>query len=406
LLTLRGPQGARCGSELNELGIIRDGAVLIRDGVLLQVGASRRLENVIEARGAFEINAAGRVVMPGFVDSHTHLLYPPPCSPDSYSDPERAVHAIRTSTVKRLTARTCNHLHSMARHGTTTVEAKTGCGPDYRAETKLLRVLAVLKQDLVDVVPTVLLRIPDAARADTAAAEAVVDWYIRELLPKVRQRKWARFVDLAWEADPQVHACFRRYLQAASGLGFGCKMHADKEQAAAAIAMATENFAISVDHLEHATDGDLANLTGGKTIATLLPYPCFQRRGLSAPARSLIEAGVPVALASDFNPRHTPNLNMQTVVALACLQMGLTAAEAISAATINGAHALHCADRVGSLEPGKQADLLILNIADYREMAHHFGMNLVHLTMKRCEFIYKEGEVAKRQLEELRPARY
>jgi imidazolonepropionase len=402
LLTLRSPKGARRGSELNQLEIIPEGAVLIRDGVLIEVGSSRRLENVNEARGAFEINAAGRVVMPGFVDSHTHLLTPPPGSPDS--DPETAVRTIRTSTVKRLTARTRNHLHSMARHGTTTVEAKTGCGPDERAEIKLFRVLAALKKDLVDVVPTVLLRMPDVARADTTAADAVVDWYTRELLPKVRQRKLARFVDLEWEGDPRVHTCFQRYLQAASGLGFGRKMHADKEQPEAAIAMATQNLAVSVDHLEHATDGDLANLAGGKTIATLLPFPCFQRRGLSAPARSLIEAGVPVALASDFNPRHTPNLNMQTVVALACLQMGLTVAEAISAATINGAHALHCADRVGSLEPGKQADLLILNTGDYRELEHHFGMNLVHLTMKRGEFIYKEGEVAKRRIEELRPA--
>ncbi len=404
MLTLRGPQRARRGGELNELGIIPDGAVLIRDGVLIEVGTSRRVENLAEARDAFEINAAGRVVMPGFVDSHTHLLFPPPGSPDS--DPQTAVRTIRTSTVKRLTARTCNHLHSMARHGTTTVEAKTGCGPDDRAEIKVLRVLAAVKKGLVEVVPTVLFRMPGAVRTDTPAADAVVDWYIHELLPKVRQRKLARFVDLAWEEDSQAHACFQRYLQAASGLGFGCKMHADKEGPAAAIAMATENRAVSVDHLEHATAGDLANLTGGKTIATFLPFPCFQRRELSAPARSLIEAGVPVALASDFNPRHTPNLNMQTVVALACLQMGLTAAEAISAATINGAHALHCADRAGSLEPGKQADLLILNTADYREMEHHFGMNLVHLTMKRGEFIYKEGEVAKRQIEELRPASY
>lgn len=404
MLTLSGPKRARRGSELNELGIIPDGAVLIRDGVLIQVGTSRRLENVTEARDAFEINAAGRVVMPGFVDSHTHLIFPPPGILDS--DPDTAVRTVRTSTVKRLTARTCNHLHSMARYGTTTVEAKTGCGPDDRAEIKLLRVLAALKKDLVDVVPTVLLRMPGAARADTAAAEAVADWYIHELLPKVRQRKLAHFVDLVWETDPQAYACFRRYLRAARDLGFGCKVHADKEQPAAAIAMATENFAVSVDHLEHATDGHLANLTGGKTIATFLPYPCFQRRGLSAPARSLIEAGVPVALGSDFNPRHTPNLNMQTVVALACLQMGLTAAEAISAATINGAHALHCANRTGSLEPGKQADLLILNTADYREMEHHFGLNMVHLTMKRGEFIYKEGEVAKRPLEELRPARF
>lgn len=402
MLTLRGSQGVRRGSGLDELGIISDGALLIRDGVLLEVGTSRRVENLAGARDAFEINAAGRVVMPGFVDSHTHLVCPLPTN--CGTEPENTARVIRTGTAKRIAGRTRTHLHSMARHGTTTVEAKTGCGPDLRAEIKLLRVLAAFRKEPVDVVPTLLMRLTGADCDQQAEALAAVDWYCRDLLPRIRQRKLARFADVAWDSDHRLHDSFQRYLASARYLGLERKIHADYTRPADAIRMAVENLAVSVDHLEHATPSDAFLLAGSNTIATVLPYPSFHRCRTGSPARALIEAGVPVALASDFNPNSTPNLNMQTVVALACLQMGFTPAEAISAATINGAHALGCAAQTGSLEPGKSADVLILNTSDYREMANHFGMNLVHLTMKRGEFIYKEGEVAKRPVEELTPA--
>ena len=392
----------RRGADLNELGIISDGALLIRDGKLLQVNTSRRVESLLDARGAFEINAAGRVVMPGFVDSHTHLVFPSPDCPDAAR--EKAVHDVRTSTAKRLAARARHHLDAMARHGTTTVEAKTGCGPDDRAEIKLLRVLDALGKGPAGVVPSVLLRMPAQARDEESLARETAEWYARALLPKVRRRKQVCFADLAWEPCPRVHESLQLYLRAARGQGFALKLHADQDRCAEAVAMAAENLAVSVDHLEHATPSQAGLLAASQTIATFTPYPCFHRGGAVPPARALIEAGVPVALASDFTPHHTPNLNMQTVVALACREMGLTPAEALSAATINGAHALNCADWTGSLEPGKAADVVILNTSDYREMADHFGTNLVHLTMKRGEFIYKEGEVAKLKVEELEPA--
>lgn len=395
LLTLRGPAGARRGPALNELTIIPDGALLIRDGILREIGPSRRVENLAEARGAVEINAAGRVVMPGFVDSHTHLVFPSPGNPAG--ELEIAARAVRTGTAKGLIARTRLHLHAMARHGTTTMEAKTGSGPDDRAEVKLLRVLAAFKKEPVDVVPTVLLRLSDGARPDEAAASAALEWYIRELLPKTRQRNRARFADLAWDTDPRLHPGFGRYLDEARKLGFGCKIHAQGERPAGAISMAANHLAASVDHLEHATNTDTTMMAESRAVATLLPYP--NRGGRTAPVRALIDAGVPIALASDFHPRDCPNLNMQTVVALGCLQMGLTPAEAISAATINGAHALGCAGRAGSLETGKLADVLVLNTPDHREIAQHFGMNLVHLSLKRGECIYKEGDVAQRMVE-------
>lgn len=393
-MTLRGSTAPRRGTDLQELSVIQDGSLLIRDGVIDEVGSTRRVENLATARGAIEISAAGRVVMPGFVDSHTHLMFPPVGA--SLMDMEEAARVVRTSTGQRLQTRTQAYLEAMARHGTTTVEAKTGCGPDESAETKLLRVLAALKDDPLHVVPTFLFRLPRPSLESDAGLEAFVDWTIAEFLPKVQRRRFAHFADLAWDSDPRRQEFFVRYLQAARRLGLPRKIHADQSDAAAAIAMAVAHFAVSVDHLEYASEADVARLADSTTIATLLPCASFRNGGRHAPARALIDAGAAVALATNFNPLHTPVLNMQTVVSLACMQSKMTPEEAISAATINGAHALGRAEREGSLELGKAADLLILNISDYRDLTNNFGMNLVHMTMKRGEFIYKEGEVAPR----------
>jgi len=166
------------------------------------------------------------------------------------------------------------------------------------------------------------------------------------------------------------------------------------------VAAAVGNFSASVDHLEQATAWEVAMLSRSCTVATLLPCASFQQRGSMAPARALITAGVAVALGTNFNPLHTPALNMQTAIALAARSLGMTAAEAITAATINGAHALGCADRIGSLEPGKQADLLVLAISDYRDLAHRFGGNLVLRTIKRGRTIYSEAEVSSGEVED------
>ena len=398
LLTLRGPQTARRGRDLNEVGMVADGALLIRDGVIEQAGPSRRVENLAGARDALEINAAGRVVLPGFVDSHTHLVFPPP--ENTPAELEDAVRIVRTATTRRLLDRTRGHLQAMARHGTTTVEAKTGCAMDSRAEFKLLRVLHLLRREPVDVVATVLMRMPENLLPGSQSAHAVTDWYLNELLPRVSSRKLAQFVAIACSRNSASQPFFQRWIEGARSLGFGCKMHAGPDSAGTAVPM---EWITTVDHLEHASRSEAAAMAGSSVIATLLPYAAFQRRSEAPPARTLIDSDVPVALASDFSVGQAANVNMQVVVALACLHMDMTPAEAISAATINGAHALGCAGRAGSLEVGKAADLLVLNISDYREIAHNFGTNLVHLTMKRGEFIYEEGNVAKRSVAELHP---
>jgi imidazolonepropionase len=223
-----------------------------------------------------------------------------------------------------------------------------------------------------------------------------------ELLPRIWRRGLALHADLQWNPDPVMYPLFLRYLEAARVLGFGRKIHCGPGVASGEVLTAVENGALSIDHLERADAGELSLLAGGSTVATLLPCARFREGRPLPPARAMVDGGAAVALASNFNALLTPMLSMQAVVSLACLQMGLTAAEAISAATMNGACALGRGERVGSLERGKLADALLLNVGDYRDLADHLGMNLVHLTMKRGEILYQEGRVIRRPAEGLR----
>lgn len=361
--------------------------------MLVEVGPSRRVENLALAAGAVEINAFGKVVMPGFVDSHTHLAFPLLRSGrDNETD---SAQAVRANTGRRLATKARAYLEAMARHGTTTVEVKTGCGPDESAESKVLRVLSAFREEPVEVIPSFLFRVPP--QFQNGEFHQAAEWVMADLLPKIRKRGVADFADVAWDALPERHESFGRYLQVARDLGFPCKIHADQMEPGAAVATAVRHLVVSIDHLEHATEQEAAMLSASGVMATLMPCVSF-RKDHHAPARALVEAGVPIAIATNFNPHHTPTLNMQMAIALACLHMRLSVAEAISAATINGAHALGCADRVGSLEPGKSADVLILNIPDYRDLAHTLGTNVVHMTMKHGDVIYREGPVRPRKV--------
>jgi imidazolonepropionase len=397
LLTLRGDSGPRRGAALRELGIVPNGAVLIKDGLILDAGPARRIEKLPAARRAREIDAAGRVVMPGFVDSHTHLVFGRPRLVDyemrlagaSYAEIAAAgggilssVAAVRSMTAAQLEAQARASLAAMARHGTTTLEAKSGYALDEAGELKTLRVLAKLNGDPLDIVPTYLGAhiVPPEYRGQ---GDAYIAWIAAEIMPRIRRRKLARFVDIYCDDGAFSLEQSRRYLECARSLGFGLKIHAEQFACTGAARLAVEMGAVSADHLEQAGDEDIRALAGSNTIATLLPGSVFHL-GLRtyAPARALIEAGAAVALATDFNPGTSPTCSMQMVLSLACTEMRMSPAEAIAAATINGAHALGCADRVGSLERGKRGDLLVLNVQDYRELPYYFGTNNVHTTIR------------------------
>ncbi|MEO8594968.1 MAG: amidohydrolase family protein [Candidatus Solibacter sp.] len=396
LVTMRGARGPRRRTALGEINVIPDGAILIRDGLLQEVGPSRRVENLAQARDAIEINAAGRVVMPSFVDAHTHVAFPPPGI--DVPDRESAVRALHAATGHRLEARTRTCLEAMARHGTTTAEVKTGGGLDEGGESKLLRVLQALRSEPLALVPTFFFRLRPGP---CEKCELATEWMVSELLPKVRRRGVAPFADLGWESDKALLPHFERYLQAARQLGFELKIHADGPDPAGAIELAIRHQVSSIDHLEYIDDA-LARRVGeaGLTV-TLVPNASFDEQARVAPARALIEAGAAIALGSNFNLSHTPTLSMQTVVALASGRLGMTLEEALSAATINSAYALGCGDQVGSLEPGKSADLLILNAGHYRDLGQSLGTNLVHLAMKGGKFIYREANVAPLPAQEL-----
>ncbi|PYT31191.1 MAG: imidazolonepropionase [Acidobacteria bacterium] len=415
LLTLRGPAEPRRGRNLQDVGLISNGSVLIRDGAIEAAGAADEIERLPLARNAEEMDARGRVVMPGFVDSHTHLVYAAPRLLDyemrlrgadyhqiaeAGGGIESSMRALRAAAPEDLEARARRLIETFARHGTTTVEAKSGYGLDEHAELKTLVVLGVVDGQPLDIVPTYLgahVVPPEYA----GGPDAYVDWICAEMLPRIRRQRLASFADIYCDRGAFTLEQSRRYLLAAKQLGFGLKLHAEQFTHSGATEIAVELGAVSADHLEQADANDAALLARSQTIATLLPGSVFHL-GLDRypPARMLIEAGAAVALATDCNPGTSPSCSMPMIVSLACAQMRMSPAEALCAATVNGAHALGRAGRVGTLEPGKVADILILDAEDYREIPYHFGMNLVATTMKHGVVVYQQGRVVDTVAEE------
>jgi len=409
LLTLAGPPVPRRGPALGELGIIRGGALLTSNGKIMRIGKTSQLAGEARRLKAESINCRGRVVMPGFVDSHTHLVF----AGNRVDDYERrlrgATHEeiaragggiafsarlLRGATKRYLVAHANRFLKEFAAHGTTTVEVKTGYGLDVANELKILEVIRYLRRiSPLELVPTLLAThvLPLEYRG---RAKVYVDLMTKKLLPTVARKRLAEFVDCFCDRGAfSVEDC-RKLLSAGARLGLVPRVHAEQLSRTGASRMAVELGAASADHLDHVTDRDVRALANSAVVATLVPGANFHL-GLCRfpPARRLIDAGAAVALATDFNPGTSPTLNMQFILSLACSAMRMTPAEAISAATINAAYSLGRADRLGSLEPGKQADVIVMDVSDYREIPYYFAWNHCVLTVKRGRVIHSRLQV-------------
>lgn len=403
-LVTAGSSVPRRGRELGELEIIRDAAVLVRGARIARVGPQRELARQSEARRARRLDVGGRVVLPGFVDSHTHLIFPDGrleeyeqrIAGKTYRQIARSgggilstVRKLRGADPAALRKRALASLQSFAAHGTTTVEAKSGYGLDAPSERKILTLLRELRDaQPVEIVSTFLGAhvVPPEFRQ---RQEAYVELLARQLIPAVAAEGLAEFCDVFCDRGAFSVNQARRILTAGRACGLVPRLHAEQLARTGAAQLAVELNAASADHLERIDAGDIRALARSKVVATLLPGCCFHL-GLRdyAPARELIEAGAIVALATDFNPGTSPTVNMQAIISLACTQLRMTPAEALAAATINAAYSLRRHDHIGSIEVGKFADLAVFDLADYREIPYYFGTNHCWLTLKRGKIIF------------------
>ena len=401
LLTLRSTATSpRRGTSLSDLAISENAAVLCLGGKIVSVGSTKEALRdpwlKKNRKKVTEIDCCGRVVLPGFVDSHTHPVFAGPRLMDfekriagaSYEEIAEAGGGIRSSIdgVRRaskpgLTNRVLAALDDLAKHGTTTVEAKSGYGLSFESETKSLEaILDAAKQWPGTVVPTFLgaHAVPPELRG---RSQEYVDIVCQQMMPAVAKRKLARFADVfcdrgAFSAD-EAEQIFR----AADQHGLSLRAHMGQLGETRLEPFLRYNPA-SLDHMDYVNDADLPTLAMSDTIATFVPGANYFLGLTRYPrARQFIEAGVAVALATDYNPGSSPTLSMPMVMSLACTHMKMSPAEAITAATINGAWALRIADRKGSIEPGKDADLAVFDVRDYREIAYWFGANHCALTI-------------------------
>lgn len=406
LLTIAGaPQR---GDMLGHLGIIPDGAVLINGSKIQAVSTTSELIKTYPHEET--IDAHGHVVMPGFVDPHTHLIWVGDRAAEfemrlegkTYLEILAAgggilstVHATRQASLDRLLEETRPHLHEMLTHGTTTTEGKTGYGLQTETELRMLQALLLLDAEgPLEIAPTFLgaHAIPPEFKDDP---DGYTSHLCTEMLPKVHDwwtshvpTRALPFVDVFCETGAFSLDQSRSILEKAKSLGFPLKIHADEFDNLGGASLAAELGAVSADHLVKTSQEDIAALAHSDTMAVALPCTPF---GLAereyTPARAILEAGGLLALATDLNPGTAWGGNMQFTIALACRYLRLTPAQAIVASTLNAAAAIQRADQIGSLEPGKQADILILNVSDYRHLGYRFATNLVQKVIKRGKVV-------------------
>ena len=405
LLTVKSSK-PKVKGEMEDLEIINDGAIAVRNNRIF------RVDKKIKTDAKKKIDASNKVVMPGFVDCHTHLVFSGSRENELKMKIEgkayleilekgggiySTVNKTRKANVKELVALGLSRLDEMLLNGTTTVEAKSGYGLNPKDEIKCLKVIEELnKQHVVDVVPTFLgaHAIPSEFKNNP---DKYVDLIIKNMLPKTRNL--AEFCDVFCEKNVFTIEQARKILDEGKKFGLIPKMHADEIYRTGGAELASETGCVSADHLLRASDKGIKKMAEKGVIGVLLPGTSFTTMEKYADARKYINYGLPVALASDFNPNCWVN-NMGFIIALACYNMKMTPAEAISASTINAAFAINRGKEVGSLEVGKKADILILDVPNYESIPYRLGMNIVDTVIKNGRVVVENGKLCKTVVKE------
>ena len=390
VVTCAGPPRARRGTEMGDAAVRTGCSVLVRGDTIVAVGPEAELRGSHPA--AQEIDCGGGVLTPGFVDSHTHALFGRPrfdeqelrASGMDYMEIARrggGIHAsvrdLRQRDEESLVDLAVARLRRLASYGVTTVEVKSGYGLTLDDELKSLRAIARVARELpLRIVPTFLgaHEIPLEHRDTAGGREEYIGRLVGEMIPRVSELQLARFADVFCETGVYTVPESRRILESARTHGLLLKLHADELTSAGGAELAGELGAVSADHLAAISEKGIAALATAPTVATLLPGTMlFLGKPSRAPARSLIAAGVPVALATDFNPGTSPTPNFTLILTLGVSQLGMSVAETMIAGTVNGAAALALADRVGQLAPGFSADLALFDVSDVRELPYWYG---------------------------------
>lgn len=403
LITVAGGNRPRVGKNMSNLGIIENGAFAVKDGLIVAVDTT---DNILEHFKSSEIiDAKNRVVMPGFVDPHTHPIFVHTRENEfemrvegkSYVDISLAGGGIRSTIATTKDAPQAllfnlaqQRIRKMISCGTTTIEAKSGYGLTTESELRQLKVISMLQEsEKIDIVPTFMgaHEFPVEYKDDH---QGYIDILTKEMIPAVAESGLAEYCDIFTEEHVYSIAQSREVLNCAKEHGMKLKMHADEIKAIGGAELAAELGCVSADHLGAASEEGMKAMAKQGVIATLLPATIFSLGMTSyANARKMIELNIPVALATDYNPGSCNCDSMQFVITLACLKMRMTPAEAIVASTINAAHAIGIASKVGSLIVGKYADFLITDMPSYQYLPYHFGSNNVKEVYKKGELIYK-----------------
>ncbi|MBO1225313.1 MAG: imidazolonepropionase [Candidatus Scalindua sediminis] len=400
LLTMRGAsKKPKAGQQLDDVGVIHDGAIAICEERITDIGETKTLKVRYKDCSSI-IDASGKVVSPGFVDCHTHAVFGgsrerelvEKIKGETYLDILKQGGGIlstvcdtRKLSIDKLIKKTKKHLDNMLAHGTTTVEIKSGYGLDLENELKILKVIKVLNETHpIDIVPTFL-----GAHVVPEEYKTNPDQYVNLVIYMLSEvKEYAKYCDVFCDSVAFTVEQSKRILTEAKERGLSLKMHINEFKNIGGARLGADLGVVSADHLDLITDGEIDELVKTNVIGVLLPGVNFYLMNNNyAPLKSMLEKGLPIALATDFNPGTCPTENMQIIITIACLEMKMSTEQALNASTINAAHAIGVANEVGSLEAGKIADIILFDIPDYNYIPYHFGVNNVEKVIKRGRLV-------------------